>query len=112
MLNSRDDTYASKRDYQQFRDCTAVALSTSRPAEEERFALFSGLADGTTRFLCGGGYLRSDEPRTVRLALVDGTDQIASRDVRVGDYLDAQRAHRRGPGTYRRLPIPNQLGRR
>lgn len=86
MVNSRDDAYASKRDYQQFRDCTAIALTCSEPPENERHMLFGALVDGTTRFLCGGGYLRSDQSRSVRLALLEGDAEIASRDVRVGDY--------------------------
>jgi len=84
MVNSREDAYASKRDYQQLRECVAISLSSPDPAGSERRILFGGLADGTSPYLCGGGYLRSDRPLSVKLTLLEGTAPLVEKEVRVG----------------------------
>jgi hypothetical protein len=85
MVNSRDDAYASKRDYQQLRECETVALCSSVAGATLRYLEFEDLVDGTSPFICAGGYFRSETPLDVELVILDQGHTVVEHRVRVQD---------------------------
>lgn len=82
MRNTREDAYATRRDYQQLIPCFPKRVIAPKSAAPVTLR-FGGLVDGSSPFVAVGVYLRSDDDAEITIRMSASDEMLAERAYRL-----------------------------